>query len=408
MPADPRLFLENPLTEGAELALEKDQAHYLVNVMRRKTGDTVRLFNGRDGEWRAQITDAGKRAATLRLTEQTREQYDPPDLRLLFAPVKKARTDFIAEKATELGVTRLQPVFTRFTNSERVRTDRLAALTREAAEQTERLDLPEVAEPIPLDAALDGWDETRPLVYCDEAGDEADAPWGGEAGRARTALEVLQSLSNAQTTPSPAGVGWGGGRLTPQANALTQAKRMHADSSPAEKKLREILKSLERPGLHFRRQAPVGPYVADFACLSLKLIIEADGGHHGDAQDERRDAWLREQGLRVVRIRNSDVLDNPDGVADQLAIILEEQAQASAHPSPALSSSGESDERSVRRPEKLAVLIGPEGGFSPEERARLRSLPFVAPVGLGPRILRADTAAAAVLTLVQAAWGDWR
>ncbi len=254
MQADPRLFLDISLTRDAEIALKKDQAHYLVNVMRRKTGDTVRLFNGRDGEWRAEIVDAGKRAATLRLTAQTREQYDPPDLWLLFAPVKKARTDFIAEKATELGVTKLQPVFTRFTNSERVRTDRLSALAKEAAEQTERLDLPEIAEPLILDAILDGWDETRPLIYCDEAGDEADAPWGGNAARAAPAFAKLVGLKT----------------------------------------------------------------------------------------------------------------------------------------------------------EKLAVLIGPEGGFSPEERARLRGLAFVVPVGLGPRILRADTATVAVLTLVQAAWGDWR
>jgi len=237
----PRLFIDAALGKGAEIALEKDQAHYLVNVMRRKDGDPVRVFNGKDGEWRAEVAQATKRAATIKLEEQTRPQHAPPDLWLLFAPVKKSRTDFIVEKATELGAARIAPVFTRYTNSERVRMDRMEALAREAAEQTERLDLPDIAEARTLDQALDGWDAARPLIYCDE-----------------------------------------GGEVPPMLKALG--------------------------------------------------------------------------GLETG---------------------------------------------------KLAVLIGPEGGFSEDERARLKSLDFVRPVSLGPRILRADTAAAAALALIQSAWGDW-
>jgi 16S rRNA (uracil1498-N3)-methyltransferase len=249
----PRLYLDQPLREGGELRLGKDDTHYLVTVMRRGAGDPVRVFNARDGEWQADVSEASRKAAVLTIGARLRAAQPVPDLDLLFAPVKKARTDFIVEKATELGVRRIRPVMTRFTQAERVRTDRFQALAKEAAEQTERLDIPEIFEAEALDRVLDGWDESRVLIYCDEAGDDPDAPWGGEKGRAGPALEVFRSLG--------------------------------------------------------------------------------------------------------------------DGPA--------------------------------------AILIGPEGGFSPEERDRLRSLPFVRAIGLGPRILRADTAAVAALTLWQAVCGDW-
>ncbi|MEQ8434853.1 MAG: 16S rRNA (uracil(1498)-N(3))-methyltransferase [Oceanicaulis sp.] len=253
MTVEPRLYLDAPLNPGARLDLEKDQAHYLVNVMRRGAGDAVRVFNGRDGEWRAEISDATRKRAALTLLEQTRAQTAAPDLHLYFSPVKKARTDFIVEKATELGAAAITPVMTRRTMADRVRMDRMEALVREAAEQTERLDLPRVGEPVSLVQLLKGWDETRKLIFCDEAGGEDDAPWGGETGRA---APILEALSGAQAG-----------------------------------------------------------------------------------------AW--------------------------------------------------------------AILIGPEGGFDPAERNLLRGQRFVVPVTLGPRILRADTAVAAAMSVWQAVLGDW-
>ncbi|MEM8752882.1 MAG: 16S rRNA (uracil(1498)-N(3))-methyltransferase [Pseudomonadota bacterium] len=236
-----RLFVEAALGPGAAVALGRDQAHYLTGVMRLARGAEVALFNGRDGEWRATLEEAGKRAATLRCGERLREQTEPPDLWLLFAPIKKARTDFIAEKAAEMGARRLQPVFTRFTNSERVNEERLRAHCVEAAEQCGLLSVPEVAAPERLDRAIDRWDPARRLMFCDEAAPQADA---------------IAALSAAGPGP-----------------------------------------------------------------------------------------W--------------------------------------------------------------AVLIGPEGGFAPEEAGRLRAAPFATAVSLGPRVLRADTAAVAALTVWQAALGDW-
>lgn len=254
MSVEPRLYLDAPLNAGARLDLDKDQAHYLLTVMRRKTGDGVRVFNGRDGEWRCVVADATRRTASLMIEHQTRVQHAPPDMALFFAPVKKARTDFIVEKATELGVCSITPVITARTQSDRVKTERLAVIAREAAEQTERLDLPEVSDPVSLTALLDGWDSDRVLIFADESGDSQTEPWGGEHGRAR-----------------------------PIAEALSQAKAS--------------------------------------------------------------DKW--------------------------------------------------------------ALVVGPEGGFSVEERTLLHAHSFVLPVSLGPRILRADTAVAATLAVWQALQGDW-
>lgn len=234
-----RLFVEHPLGPGQSVPLSADQAHYLFAVMRIGPGDGVALFNGRDGEWRADVAAVAKRGGTLTCAEQTRPLLLPPDLWLLFAPIKKARTDFIVEKATELGAARILPVQTEFTNSERIARDRLQAHAVEAAEQCGGTFVPEVAELQPLPRLLAAWPEGRRLLWADEA----------LAGPA----ETLAAL-------------------------------------------------------------PRGPW---------------------------------------------------------------------------------------------AILIGPEGGFSTAERTRLRALPFVTPVGLGPRILRADTAAVAALALWQAALGDW-
>ncbi|SET66817.1 16S rRNA (uracil(1498)-N(3))-methyltransferase [Oceanicella actignis] len=237
-----RLFVEAPLQAGAEVPLSQPQAHYLFSVMRREAGDAALVFNGRDGEWLAEIVRAGRRAGALVCRERTRAQERPADLELLFAPVKKARTDFIVEKAAELGAARAVPVFTRFTNAERVRPERLQAIAIEAAEQCGRTSVMQVAAPRRLDELLDGWDPARRIMFCDE--------------------------------------------------------RMTAPSAAA--------------------------------------------------------------------------------------------ALAEAGPGP------------------WAALIGPEGGFAEDEARRLRQMPCVVPVTLGPRILRADTAAAAALTLWQSVLGDWR
>ena len=253
MSATPRLYVAPGLGEGADLVLDGDQAHYLTRVLRLGAGDAVRVFNGRDGEYDATLASSTKSTATLKLARMVRPQSGVPDLWLLFAPLKKDRTDFVVEKAVELGAAVIRPVLTERTNAETVRVDRLQRVAIEAAEPTERLDVPPVREAAKLFATLGQWDG-RPLFYADEAGDDEARPWGGDAGRAGPVLDVLNAAS--------------------------------------------------------------------------------------------------------------------DGPA--------------------------------------AILIGPEGGFSPAERKRLRDLPFVQPISLGPRILRAETAALAALALWQAARGDWR
>ena len=141
-----RLYVDQPLAAGQPVALDADQANYLFNVMRLAPGAAVALFNGRDGEWLALVEQAGKRAGILRCQAQTAPLRLPPDLWLIFAPIKKARTDFIVEKAVELGAARVIPVQTRHTNSERIRQDRLQAHAREAAEQCGATFVPEVSE----------------------------------------------------------------------------------------------------------------------------------------------------------------------------------------------------------------------------------------------------------------------
>ena len=234
-----RLYVDQPLGAGQAVRLSSDQAHYLVGVMRLAAGAVILLFNGRDGEWRATLAEAGKRGAIAVCEVETNPQTLPPDLWLVFAPIKKARTDFIVEKAVELGVRRILPVQTRHTNSERIRQDRLQAHAVEAAEQCRATFVPEVADLVPLDRLLRQWPEDRCLYWCDEA----------------------------------------------------------AIGQPAE------------------ITGPAGP---------------------------------------------------------------------------------------------AAILIGPEGGFSADEAAKLRGMPNIAPLSLGPRILRADTAAVAAITLWQARHGDWR
>ncbi|GJE25876.1 16S rRNA (uracil(1498)-N(3))-methyltransferase [Methylobacterium organophilum] len=242
----PRLFVESDLAQGAVLPLDRAQANYLLTVLRRSEEDPVLLFNGRDGEWRGRLRPNGRKSADLELVERTRAQPEPADLHYLFAPLKTGRLDYVAQKAVEMGAGTIRPVFTRFTQGERIKLDRLRANAIEAAEQCGILAVPEIAEPARLSEALAALDAGRLLVFCDE-----DAP------------------------------------------------------------------------------------VAD----------------------------------PVAALR---------GAADPAA------------------------------PPPLAVLVGPEGGFAEEERALIAARPNTVALSLGPRILRADTAAVAVLALVQAVLGDAR
>lgn len=242
----PRLFVEADLATGARLPLDRAQANYLLNVLRRKPDDPVLLFNGRDGEWRAHLDPTGRKSADLVLDARTRPQPARPDLHYLFAPLKSARLDYVAQKAVEMGAGTIRPVLTRFTQGERLKPERLRANAIEAAEQCGILAIPDLPEAARLPAALAALAPERLLVFCDE-----DAP-----------------------------------------------------------------------------------------------------------------------------------------VADPVAAL-----RAAADPA---------------APPPLAVLIGPEGGFAPEERALIRERPNAVALSLGPRILRADTAAVAALALVQAVLGDAR
>lgn len=177
-----RLYLDQPLAEGQTLTLERDQAHYLFGVMRLTQGAALLVFNGRDGEWHCTVSEAAKRGGVLTAVHQTKPQSPLPDLWLLFAPIKKARTDFIVEKATELGVSRILPVQTEFTNSERIRRDRLQAHAVEAAEQCGGTAVPQVAELCKLPALLDQWPQDRALMFCDESAAGAPVALSGPAG----------------------------------------------------------------------------------------------------------------------------------------------------------------------------------------------------------------------------------
>jgi 16S rRNA (uracil1498-N3)-methyltransferase len=209
----PRLFVSVDLKPGAVFAAAERAAHYLKNVMRRVPGDPVILFNGRDGEFMARIADVSKRAVEIEIGALRRPQADVPDLWLCFAPLKKDAVDFLVEKATELGVAAFQPVFTQHTAATRLNLERLEANAIEAAEQTERLTLPAIRQPLSLHELLAGWDPARRLILCAEAGPAAPIgealsglkstvrqsnAWailcGPEGGFARSELDLLSNL----------------------------------------------------------------------------------------------------------------------------------------------------------------------------------------------------------------------
>jgi 16S rRNA (uracil1498-N3)-methyltransferase len=168
----PRLFVEADLARAATIVCTSPQANYLKNVLRLRSGDDILVFNGRHGEWWAELADAGKRGASLIVRAEVRPQEGGPDIDYLFAPLKRARLDYLVQKATEMGVARLRPVLTRRTTPERVNVERMRANAIEAAEQCGILRIPEVSAPEKLDGVIAGWDAARPIVFCDEASEE--------------------------------------------------------------------------------------------------------------------------------------------------------------------------------------------------------------------------------------------
>ena len=211
-----RLFIDHPLAAGQPVPLDPGQAHYLGGVMRLTPGAVVEVFNGRDGAWSARILAAAKRGGSLEVLDQSAPQRNPPDLWLCFAPIKKARTDFIVEKAAEMGAARIMPVQTDFTNSERIRQDRLQAHAVEAAEQCGGTFVPAVADLVPLARLLDGWDASRRILWADEAmAGPAETlaglprgPWailigpeGGFSGPERARLSALPFVSRVSLGP---------------------------------------------------------------------------------------------------------------------------------------------------------------------------------------------------------------
>lgn len=166
-----RLYVDQGLSAEARFELDKDQSHYLRSVMRAQPGQSVLVFNGRDGEWLAEIEAVSKQAVTLGLLDQTRAQTASRSVWLCFAPLKKDTTNFAVEKASEAGASRIWPVLTRYTNSDRVKLERLQAVAKEAAEQCERLSVPQLEPPRSLEALLKDWPQERPLIVCAETGE---------------------------------------------------------------------------------------------------------------------------------------------------------------------------------------------------------------------------------------------
>ncbi|MGI9374062.1 MAG: 16S rRNA (uracil(1498)-N(3))-methyltransferase [Hyphomicrobiales bacterium] len=186
----PRLYISQDLNQEADITLDKSQSHYVANVMRQRVDAKLRLFNGRHGEWLAQITSTSKREVVLRIEQQLRPQSPLTDIHYLFAPLKHARLDYMVQKATEMGASRLQPVLTQNTNVSRVNSERMKANAIEAAEQCNLLSIPEISEPLKLDKLLAEWPSERLLIFCDEAV-ESNSPLETLNGFASQPLAVL-------------------------------------------------------------------------------------------------------------------------------------------------------------------------------------------------------------------------
>lgn len=205
----PRLYLDGSLSKDAVIDLPREATHYLTTVIRKGVGDSIRVFNGDSGEWRAEISEARKKSAQLTVRDQLRDPAAVPDISLLFAPVRKHRTAFIIEKGTELGVRTFQPVVTARTQFPRLNIDKARLQAIEAAEQTERMDIPDLHEARPLLDVLAAWGDT-PIIFADEAGDAQPAkvicaklsapvailigPEGGFTDAERTELRAMKNV----------------------------------------------------------------------------------------------------------------------------------------------------------------------------------------------------------------------
>lgn len=185
-----RLFVDAPLAPGGKVALERAQANYLLSVLRLGAGDGLLVFNGRDGEWRARLAPEGRKAGSLAIETQARPQPAPARLDYLFAPLKHARLDYMVQKAVEMGVGRLRPVFTHRTVASRVNYDRMRANAIEAAEQCGILAIPEILPEARLGPALESLGADRVLIVCDEDAPVCD-PIAALAGIARAASCAL-------------------------------------------------------------------------------------------------------------------------------------------------------------------------------------------------------------------------
>jgi 16S rRNA (uracil1498-N3)-methyltransferase len=186
----PRLFVDAPLSPGQTVMLERNQSNYLGNVLRLSAGEAILVFNGRDGEWQAQIKGR-KRPDSLEILNQRRQQDRLPDIAYAFAPLKHARLDYMVQKAVEMGAAKLQPVLTRFTQVSRVNSERMRANVIEAAEQCGILSLADVAEPMPLDRFLGQRQPERLLVFCDEAAETTSPLQALQNGGAAGGIDIL-------------------------------------------------------------------------------------------------------------------------------------------------------------------------------------------------------------------------
>lgn len=209
MASNIRLFINTPIEKAARLTISGNQRNYLINVMRKKLSDKVNIFNGKDGEWQSEISYVAKKEVQLSVLKKIREQKGESDVWLIFAPIKVGRIDYLVEKATELGVAKLLPVFTERTIVNKVNTERLSANCMEAAEQSERLSVPEIAEPVKLSKLIEKWDKNRKIILCDESGGGNSIKEtminlksgsyaimiGPEGGFTKRELEMLKSLS---------------------------------------------------------------------------------------------------------------------------------------------------------------------------------------------------------------------
>ena len=371
----PRLFLDHDLAPGQTVPLTPGAANYLVAVLRLGVGDAVRVFNGRDGEWLAHLLTTGKRGATLRLAHQTAPQARPPDLWLIFAPLKKARTDMVVEKAVEMGVARLLPVLTDFTNAERLRDDKLRAHAIEAAEQCGATHLPPIDPVQKLATLLARWPAGRALIWCDE-GLATIPPAPADHAAPAATIPAGDRRDGPTDHAAPAATVLAGDRRDGTADHAAPAATVPAGD---------------------RRDGP-----ADHAAPAATVKA-------GDRRDGTAD--------QAAPAATVPAGDSRDGTACAPAIAANMPA-APTSPDPtapplAAMAAYLSDHTGISVLPVLpaapaAILIGPEGGFSPAERARLSGLPFAHPVRLGPRILRAETAAIAALTLWQSLQGDWR